>query len=300
MRKLLLPLLAVASLAVAGAAAGSASKTVTISHTGYTPTAVSITTGDTVIFKNTDTAAHTVKFNSTTGMSCSAAVPLAVAAGQSGSCTFSSAGKFKFQDAASNKKAFRGTITVAPPLVSSFSVTPKAVVYGGKSTLAGKLASGQSGQSVQVNAQACGETKPTLVATVTTTAGGAFTYQAQPAKKTAYTLSNKGLTLATSIGVAPSMLLRKTSRHHYKLQISAAQSFVGKVATFQRFRSKSKSWVKVKRVPLAASSAGTAPTVTTSAKFRSSLRARLRVRVSFGPKQVAPCYIAGHSNTIRS
>ena len=300
MRKLLVPLLAVVSLAAAGAAAGSASKTVTISHTGYTPTAVSITTGDTVIFKNTDTVAHTVKFSSTTGMHCSAAVPLAIAAGQSGSCTFSSAGKFKFSDAAINKKAFRGTITVALPLVSSFSVTPKSVVYGGKSTLAGKLASGQSGQSIQVHAQACGETKSTLVATVMTTAGGAFSYQAQPSKKTTYTLSNKGLSTSAPVGVAPSLLLSKTARHHFKLQITAAQSFVGKLATFQRYRPRLQRWVKVKRVPLAASAAGTAPTVITSATFRSGLRTHLRVRASLGPKQVGSCYLTGRSNTIRS
>jgi plastocyanin len=300
MRKLLVPLLAVALLAAAGGAAGATSQTVTISHAGYNPTAVSITTGDAVIFKNTDTIAHTVDFNSTTGMNCSTAVPLAIPAGQSANCTFSNAGKYRFSDPASNKKAFRGTVTVVLPLVSSLTVTPKAVVYGAKSTLAGKLASGQSGQSVQIHALPCGTTTSTLVATVTTTAGGAFSYQAQPSKKTAYKLSNKGLTADASVGVAPSLLLSKTGKHRYKLQITAAQSFVGKVATFQRYRPALKRWVKVKRVALKTSVAGTAPTVITSAKFRSSVRARVKVRVSLGPKQVAPCYLAGRSNTIRS
>lgn len=300
MRKLLLPLLAVVALAAAGSAAGGASTTVTISHTGYSPTAVSITTGDTVIFKNSDTVAHTVDFNSTTGMHCSSAVPLAIPAAQSASCAFSSTGKFKFKDAASNKKAFRGTITVSPPLVSSFTVTPKAVVYGGSSALAGKLASGQSGQSVQVRAQMCGDTKSTLIATVTTTTGGAFSYQAQPLKKTAYTLSNKGLTAATSVGVSPRLHLKKAGHHRYKLQVSASESFVGKVATFQRYRAKLKRWVKVKRVSLTTSAAGTAPTVLTSAKFHSAVKARLRVRASLGPKQLGSCYLTGRSNTIRS
>src|SRR5262249_23308496 len=150
-------------------------------------------------------------------------------AAASASCTFSSAGKFKFSDAASAKKAFKGTVTVTQPLVSSLAVAPKAVVYGGKSTLSGKLASGQSGQAVQVHAQACGDAKSTLVATVTTTTGGAFTYQAQPSKKTAYTLSNKGLTAGADLSVMPSLKLSKVKRHQYKLQISAAESFVGKV-----------------------------------------------------------------------
>jgi plastocyanin len=299
MRKLLVPLLAVAMLAVAGAAAGGTSKTVTISHTGYSPTAVSITTGDSVAFKNADTVSHTVDFNSTSGVQCSAAVPLVIPAGQSASCTFSNAGTYKFSDPASKKKSFRGTITVTVPLVSSLSAKPKVVVYGNKSTLSGKLASGQSGEAVQVRAQACGENKSTLVATVTSTAGGAFSYQAQPAKKTTYTLSNKGLTASIGVGVKPSMLLGKVRRHHYKLQVTAAQSFVGKIATFQRYSRTLKRWVKVKRVTLKTSTAGTAPTVITAATFRSSVKAK-RVRASLGAKQVAPCYAAGHSNTIHS
>ena len=124
--------------------------------------------------------------------------------------------KFKFADAGSNKKAFHGTITVTPPLVSSLTVTPKNVVYGKSSTIAGKLASGQSGQAVEIRAQGCQETTSTVVATVTTDSAGAFSY------------------------------------------------------------------------------------LITSAKFRSGIKLHVRVRASFGSKQVGPCYIAGRSNTIRS
>ena len=300
MRKLLVPLLAVVALATAGAAPGASTKTVTISKTGYTPTAVSITQGDSVVFKNGDTVAHTVDFNSTAGVHCTSAVPLAIAAGTSATCTFSNVGKYRFSDPASNKKSFRGTVTVTAPLVSSLTVAPKTVVYGNKSKLAGKLASGQSGQSLQIHALPCGETKSTLVATVTTTAGGAFSYQAQPLKKTAYTLSNKGLTAAASVGVEPSLKLSKTGRHRYSLSVSAAQSFAGKVATFQRYRPGLKRWVRVKRVTLGTGTGGAAPTVITGAKFRSGIRAGLRVRASLGPKQVGSCYLAGRSNPIRS
>ena len=188
---------------------------------------------------------------------------------------------------------------MTPPLVSTLTAKPKVVVYGGKSTLAGKLVSGQSGQSLQVRAQACGEKNSTLLGTVTTTAGGAFTYQVQPVKKTTYTLSNKGLTASVGVGVRPSLHLSKSGLHHYMLQVTAAQSFVGKVATFQRYDATRKRWVKVKLVTLKTSAAGTAPTVVTSASFRASVRAR-RVRASLGSKQVAPCYAAGHSNTIHS
>ena len=303
MRKLLIPLVAVAvlSLALAGAAAGKTSKTVTISKTGYTPTAVSIAVGDEVVFKNTDTVAHTVDFSSTAGVQCSAAVPLAIAAGQSANCTFSNAGKFRFSDPAINKKAFRGTVTVAAALVSSLGMKPKAVVYGAKATLSGKLASAQSGQSLQVLAQECGATKASKVATVTTTNGGAFSYSAQPSKRTAYSVSSKTLTSqALTVNVTPRMKLSKVRAHRYRLSVTAAQSFTGKVATFQRYRPALHRWVKVKRVTLRTSTAGTSPTVITKAKFRSGIRAGLRVRASLGARQVAPCYAAGHSNAIRS
>lgn len=300
MRKLLVSLVAVAALATAAAAPGAATKTVTISKAGYAPLAVSITTGDAVLFKNSDTVAHTVNFNSTAGVHCSVAVPLAIAAGASASCTFSNAGKFRFSDPASNKKSFRGTVTVTAPLVSSLTVAPKIVVYGSKSKLAGKLASGQSGQALQIHALACGDTRSTLVATVTTTANGAFSYEAQPLKKTAYTLSNKGLTAGASVGVEPNLVLRKTGRHRFTLSVAAAQSFAGKVATLQRYRPALKRWVRVKRVTLGTGTGGTAPTVIAAAKFRSSIRAGLRMRASLGPKQVGTCYLAGHSTTIRS
>src|SRR5205085_12053549 len=80
MRKLLVSLLTVLVLATAGAAAdmarsaAAASQTVTISATGYKPTAVSIFVGDTVVFKNSDTVVHTADFKQTTGLHCSAAL----------------------------------------------------------------------------------------------------------------------------------------------------------------------------------------------------------------------------------
>jgi plastocyanin len=298
MRKLLVLPFAVLALAIAGAAVGATTKTVTISKTGYSPTALTIAVGDTVDFKNGDSLSHTVNLSPTTGVHCTSAIPLVIAAGQTASCTFSTAGKFKFADAANNKKAFHGTITVTPPLVSSLTATPKDVVYGKSSTIAGKLASGQSGQPVEIRAQGCKETTSTVVATVTTDTAGAFSYVARPVNNTDYTLSSKGLTASISVGVKPRLRLSKIGAHRYKLQVYAAQNFLGTRATFQRLRSG--RWVAVKRVKLTTSTRTTTPTVITSTKFRSSIKAHLRVRASFGPKQVGPCYVAGRSNTIRS
>lgn len=307
MRKLVVLLVAVASLAAAGAAADSAktaataTQTVTISKTGYKPTAVSINTGDSVRFSNSDTAAHTVDVKPTTGMNCGVALPFTVQAGASTTCTFASTGKFTFTDPANKGKNFRGTVSVAVALTSSLAVTPKAVVYGGKTTLAGVLASKLAGQSLQVLAQRCGASASTTVATVTTTTGGAFSYPAQPLDKTAYSVKSKNQTSsAATVNVLPQLRLKKIGRHRYSVQVSAAQSFAGKFASFQRYRPTLKQWRAVKSVLLKANSSGAAPTVITSAAFRSAISAGQRVRVVLGQKQVGACYAAGRSNTIRS
>jgi plastocyanin len=308
MRKLLFLLLAAASLTAAGAAAEqarpatAATQTVTISAKGYNPTAVSIFVGDTVAFDNKDTVAHTVQYKAATGVHCPAALQFTVAAGQSASCTFTSTGKFSFSDPAHKGKSFRETVTVATsPTSGPLTVTPATVVYGHKTTLAGTLASQLTGQSVQIQGTECGTTTSKLLATVTTTTGGKFSYAATPLKTTAYSAKIKSsVSPEATAKVAPRLQLRKVARHRFSVQVFAAESFAGKVAVFQRYRRATKRWVKVKRVPLKANTTGVAPTVITSAKFRSRIKARQKVRVTLGQTQVGLCYAPGRSNTARS
>ena len=307
MRKLFTVVIAVASLAATGAvaegarSAGPGSQTVQITHSGYKPTSVSITVGDSVVFTNKDTVAHTVVFKTTTGVHCTQALPLVIQPGKSATCTFSNVGKYAFSDAASKGQNFRGTVTVAKAPAISLTATPATAVYGQKVTLSGTLASHQSGQTLDVLAQPCGKPAPSKLATVTTTSGGAYTYQAQPLEQTTYTVKFKNSTsTAATIKVHPRLRLGKIARHRYSIRVYAAQSFAGKYATFQRYRPSVARWVKVKRVLLRANTTGVAPTVITSAKFRSRIRAGLRVRVIIGPAQVGSCYLPGRSNTIRS
>jgi plastocyanin len=281
--------------------AAAASKLVKITHTGYNPTSMSITVGDAVVFSNTDTATHTVRFNPTTGIRCSRTIPLVLQPGQSASCTFGSAGNFNFSDPANKGKNFRGTVTVAKAPALSLAVAPGLVLYGRKVTLSGTLASQRAGESLQVLAQQCGESAPTRIAAVTTAAGGAYSYQPQPLKNTVYTVKFKSSTSkAATVKVRPRLRLGKVAPHRYSLRVFAAQSFAGKYASFQRYRLALRRWVRVKRVLLRANGTGVAPTVITSAKFRSGIKSGLRVRVLLGQTQVGSCYLSGRSNTIRS
>jgi plastocyanin len=307
MRKLLLGLIAVASLAAAGVAvngarsAATSSQTVTISKTGYKPTSVSIAAGDAVVFSNSDTVAHTVTFKQATGFHCDAVVPLVIAPSNSASCTFVSSGRFNFSDPLNKGKNFHGTITVAPPPTATIGANPRAVVFGNKTTLAGALVDKQSGVSIQILETQCGTSNSTTLTTLKSTTGGAFTYQAQPLRQTAYTARVKSSdSLAAIVKVTPRLRLGKVARHKYAVHVFAGVSFAGKVATFQRYRPAAKRWVTVKRVVLQADATGVAPTVVTSASFRSGIRAKQRVRVTLGARQVGACYLAGRSNGIRS
>jgi plastocyanin len=307
MRRLLLVLIAAASLAAAGAAvdrarpASAASQTVTITKTGYKPTSVSVFVGGSVVFANSDTVAHTVVFKQATGFHCDAVVPLVLQPGKSAGCTFSAAGRYTFSDLTNKGKNFRGTVDVGLSATSTFGVRPGTVVYGGKVTLSGTLADKQSGESLQVLSLQCGATNATTLATISSTTGGAFTYTAQPLRQTAYSVRAKSSdSTAVTAKVAPQLRLGKVGRHRYALHVSAAESFAGKYATFQRYSTAKKRWVKVRLVLLKADTTGVAPTVVTSATFRSGIKAKQRVRVTLGAKQVGSCYIAGRSNTIRS
>lgn len=305
MRKLMLIAIAIASLAIAGAAIA---KTVAVSITknGYVPNAVTVAVGDTVQFTNSDTVAHQVVFKPTTGVTC-VPNPLVLQPTQSGTCTFQTAGKYAYSDPNVKGNTFRGTVTVGsapnPPAADTLTLAakPQLVIYGGKVTLSGTLSNQKVGENVDVLAKPCGQTAQTTVTTVQTTTGGAFTAVVRPLKNTLYTVKVKSTTSnAVSEKVRPKLRLRKLAAHRYSLRVFASQSFAGKYGTFQRFNGTLGRWVTVKRVLLRANSTGVAPTVISSVSFRSTIRPLLKVRVVLSQLQVGSCYRPGRSNVIRS
>jgi plastocyanin len=302
MRKLLVLIGAIAAIAVTGAVAATVA--VSITKNGYVPKAVTIAVGDSVQFANTDTVAHQVVFKKTGGVTC-APNPLVLQPAQSGTCTFGNAGSYSYSDPNVRGNTFRGTVTVsgaAPPADTlTLTVKPQIVVYGGKVALSGVLSSQKVGENVDILAQACGQTAATKVTTVQTTTGGAFIAVVTPRQNTIYTVKVKNTTSnAVSEKVRPRLRLGKVAPHRYSLRVFAAQSFAGKYATLQRYTVTLQRWVTVKRVLLHANSTGVAPTVISSVTFRSSIRARLKIRVVLPQLQVGTCYLAGRSNVILS
>jgi plastocyanin len=300
MRKLLLLLAAVLLLAVAGGAFAKTA-TVTITKNGYVPNSLSIAKGDTVQFMNSDTVAHQVVFKSTTGVTCTPN-PLVLQPAASGTCTFQTAGSYSYSDPNVKGNTYRGSITVtAPPESLTLTGNPLILTFGSKATLTGVLSTQAVGESIDVLAQPCGANAATKLAAVPTTTGGAYTYAAQPLQNTAYLTKLRNASSPTvTVRVRPQVRLAKVAAHRYSLRVSAAASLAGKYANFQRYNGTLRRWVAVKTVALRASSTGAAPTVVSAASFRSTIKARLRIRVTLPQAQVGSCYAPGLSNTTLS
>jgi plastocyanin len=294
--------LAVAVIAFAAVPmAGAATVPVSIAKTGYVPKAVTATTADTIQFKNDDTVAHQVAFKPATGVTCSPS-PFSLAAGQSGTCTITTAGSYTFSDPSVTGTTFAGTLTVtAPPVPDTLTLfnDPQEVVFSSKVHLTGELSSKKAGVDVVVMAKPCGRTTATKAATVQTTAGGEFVTDLRTARNTLYTVQ-VGTTTSpeVSVKVEPRLRLGRVAKHRYSLRVFAAQSFAGRWATFQRL--KGKRWVFVKRVRLHKNNTNILPTVISSVPFRWNSKTRPRVRAILPHGQAGSCYLAGVSNDIRS
>jgi plastocyanin len=287
-------------LAVAGAAAGKTS-TVTITKNGYVPSSLSVGTGDTVQFTNSDSVAHQVEFKSTVGVTCTPN-PLVVQPAASGSCVFAQAGSYSYSDPNVRGNTYRGSITVAaPPDAVTMTASPLLLVFGAKVTGSGTVSTQKAGESVDVLAQQCGASSATKAATVQTTTGGAYTYSSQPLANTTYTTRLRNATSPpVTVRVRPQLVLARVAAHRYSLRVLAGESLAGKYAGIQRYNAATRRWVALKIVALKAGSGATAPAMPATVAFRSAVSGGLRLRATLSQAQVGSCYAAGLSNTIRS
>jgi hypothetical protein len=186
----------------------------------------------------------------------------------------------------------------APPSLT-LKAAPAVVQYGGSSTLSGVLSTQKTGESIDIQAQECGQNAFKNVASATTTTGGAFSYAAKPTLNTNYRAKQKGATsAAVAVKVAPVVKVKKLSLGKFSLSVTAAQSFAGKYVVFQRLRNT--KWVTLKKVTLATAKTTTAPTQVTSATLKIKMPARLRVRAILPATQAGACYLPAKSKVIRS
>ncbi len=302
MKKLMLLVGAVALLVAVPASARTA-KTVAVDITkaGFSSGALTVAAGDSVTWTNKDTASHqvictTCAFNSPT-----------LAAGQTFTYPFAKVGKFSVVDPLNKNKKMTVTVTAAAATVS-VAAGPRVLTYGAPTTISGTLSTAQPNQKVDILAQGCGENASKVVETVTTTTGGAFSYQTKPTLNTSYQArfggGNKAVTSSlVAVSTRPIVKLRKNGVHRFSVQVIAAQSFVGKAVTFQRWIARKHRWSNVKTAFLGSRNATSTPlagSTVSAVTFGARIAKGLRVRALLSSGQAGPCYIAAKSATIRS
>jgi hypothetical protein len=174
-------------------------------------------------------------------------------------------------------------------LAATIRLAAPVVVYGRRVTLTGTVSSGASGQRVAILGQSFGDAQPSTLATVTTGAGGRWTYLAQPPIRTAYQSSWSGATSAASVvAVRPAVSLGWASGGRLSTHVSGRTSFAGRIVQLQR-RSGSR-WVTIARHRLNGRS---------STSFRPSLpRGTSELRVAMSVNQAGAGYLAGFSRTV--
>jgi hypothetical protein len=184
------------------------------------------------------------------------------------------------------------------PTSVTIAADPLVVTYGAASKLSGMVTPAKA-VKVQISSQACvtGQAQQSPL-TVTSTAQGAWSASVTPASRTVYQAKAKSAeSPSLTVQVRPAVALAKVGRHRFRTRISAAQSFGGKIALFQKRRSS--GWKTVKSVVLSELGSGSG-TVVSGKTFRSGIRAGRTVRVLFTHRQAGECYLAGMSGSIKS
>jgi plastocyanin len=242
MRRLIPLVLTALALVLAGPAA-SATTNVQIKRTGFVPATVTINQNDSVTWKNVDTINHQVVANG--GQFAS---PI-LGAGKSYTFTFRNSGTFRYHDGL--HPSLKGTVTVrgAPPQIT-LATSAAVVKFGGQATLSGTVNSNRSGESVTIVQLPAGQTTKQVIATLQTTANGAFSFAVTPQLNTTYQAQWRGAESSVGIQVQPMIKLPFVSRTGYfHFYVTAGQSFAGRFVYLQRY-TLARTWINVRKLQL--------------------------------------------------
>jgi hypothetical protein len=196
---------------------------------------------------------------------------------------------------ASSTLAVVGTAAAVKPAAVSIQASRSIVVYGGTVKLSGVVSTHLAGAKVHVLQRAYGAPSFSEIASVDTTAGGAWSYTTTPSILTRYQAQfGTATSRAVSVKVRPKITLelksRTSRRGTFMVTVDGARAFTGKYVLVQRLTASGPTTLK--HVKLA---------VDSSATFGIRLpKRRVRVRVVMSSSQAAPGYIAGYSNVWKS
>jgi plastocyanin len=283
MRTVVLAVVAVLGLAVTGASqpASQATKAVAIKATGFSPTSVTIATGDAVKWTNRDTKTHQIVANNG-----SFASPV-IKPGNGYTHVFKAAGTFRYHDALHPALTGKVVVKGPPPAVTIGAAAP-ILTYGQSTHISGAVSSGRSGETVTIWAQPYGQASYVQIARLLTTTNGVWDLVVRPTLLTSFTARWK-TAVSQPIGVQlrPNVLFSVSKRYAF-VKVKSDRSLAGRKVYIQRF-TRFHQWVKMRRVILGASS---------QKLFRMKLKpGRYTLRVFMSLNQVGPGYLDGYSRT---
>ena len=286
MRKALLTATAVCALAGAGFAVASlsATKTVNMRATGFTPRTVTIAGGDTVQWRNVGTVNHQIVANN--GSFASGLIT----PGKTYSRRIDTPGTYGYRDALHPN--LRGTVRVTgnPPSLSIGASAP-IVVAGGQVHVGGAISPAAVGDMVSIMAQPYGQASFVEVARVQTITNGVYDFVTSPQILTTYKATWRGKTSALiNVAVSPSLTLSHIRSWFVARAQAPAKSFAGRFVYVQRLN-RFGDWVRIKKVYLNRQGAK-------RFKLRGLPNGQNRVRLFMTTNQAGSGYILGTSQTL--
>jgi hypothetical protein len=189
------------------------------------------------------------------------------------------------------------------PADVSLDANRSLVVFGNRVFLSGSVSNGKAGETVTImeNRFPFGRTSQArALTTVTTTVGGDFTLAVRPRIQTLYTARvGTEQSPVVNVNVQPRLqLARVGGALRMQFRVSAVRSFVRKHGLLQRWNSRARVWVSMRRVSLTSASFVSPTTVVSRGTFRAPSFG-MRIRVFIPRSQTAPGYVSGFTNTVR-
>lgn len=279
-RMLLLPLALVATLVVA-AASGAATKMVQVTGEGFTPSAVTVSVGDSVAWHNADNANHQVVANDG-----SFASPV-LKPGDTFTQTFNASGKTAYHDSLATKHT--GSVTVTAPAANvTLSAESQTIVYGSSTRLSGAVTNQVTNEPVTLTSQPLGKGTQSIDSTMTA-ANGSFAFGVSPTIQTTYqahwrTTASPNVT----VNVAPRVGFGRIGLL-YAAKVTSDLNYAGHFVLVQK-RNAIGGWKTLKRVFLGGNS---------RAVFRVHLAfGRSVLRVALPQSQAGAGYVQGMSRML--
>jgi plastocyanin len=282
MRKALLIVASIFGLVVAGVALAAVTRVVAIKSTGFSPATRTITTGDSIKWRNDDTTDHQVVADN--GLFAS---PILKPKG-TWTKLFTISGTYKYRD--TFKATSKGTIVVkGPPPSVSIATSAGVVFYAAGIHVSGFISSGAANQTVEIWSRPFGQASFAKAVDLKTITAGGFDWSTVPTILTEYQAKwGTRSSAVASVAVRPRITFIRRAPW-FIASAKAATSMAGRWLYVQR-KSSLGQWVNIKKVRLGS---------TGTKRFRITLKSgRNLMRMFMTTNQAGAGYLWSNSRSL--